>query len=137
MKYNFPLFWRSLYRSFFDSKNTTARLTRKRIIFLALFCIVWPFGMLIHWFCFWLDDILFPAYKESSHRKAVVHPRQPAQRIDLPAPPAFTRFNDLYQPDHVGYLPDPLGHTKEDHAIRGAARQQIFRQHASPSAPQI
>ena len=63
MKYNFPLFWRSLYRSFFDSKKTTARLTRKRIIFLALFCIVWPFGMLIHWFCFWLDDILFPAYK--------------------------------------------------------------------------
>jgi hypothetical protein len=63
MKYNFPLFWRTLYRSFFDSKNTTARLTRKRFIFLALFVIVWPIGMLIHWFCFWLDDIFFPDYK--------------------------------------------------------------------------
>ncbi len=64
MKYNFPLFWRSLYRSFFDSKNTTARLTKKRIIFLTLFVIVWIPGMLIHWFCFWLDDILFPDYKK-------------------------------------------------------------------------
>jgi hypothetical protein len=63
MKYNFPLFWRSLYRSFFDSKNTTARLTKKRIIFLTLFLIVWIPGMLIHWFCFWLDDIFFPEYK--------------------------------------------------------------------------
>ena len=63
MKYNFRLFWRTFYRSFFDSKNTTARLTKKRIIFLALFYLVWPIGMLIHWFCFWLDDILFPAYK--------------------------------------------------------------------------
>ncbi len=63
MKYNFRLFWRSFYRSFFDSKNTTARLTRKRFIFLALFYTVWPLGSLVHWFCFWLDDILFPAYK--------------------------------------------------------------------------
>lgn len=64
MKYNFRLFWRTLYRSFFAAKNTTARLTRKRIIFLALFYIVWPLGSLIHWFFFWLDDILFPAYKD-------------------------------------------------------------------------
>ena len=63
MKYNFRLFWRTFYRSFFDSKNTPARLTRKRITFLILFYLVWPIGGLIHWFCFALDDILFPAYK--------------------------------------------------------------------------
>jgi hypothetical protein len=63
MKYNFHLFWRTFYRSFFASKNTTARLTRKRLIFLILFYLVWPTGMLIHWLFFWLDDILFPAYK--------------------------------------------------------------------------
>ena len=63
MKYNFRLFWRTFYRSFFNSKNTPARLTRKRFLFLALFYIVWPVGMLIHWFCFWLDDMLFPEYK--------------------------------------------------------------------------
>lgn len=63
MRYNFRLFWRSFYRSFFASKNTTARLTRKRFLFLLLFYIVWPLGSLMHWFCFALDDILFPAYK--------------------------------------------------------------------------
>jgi len=69
MKYNFHLFWRSFYRSFFDSKNTTARLTRKRFFVLILFYLVWPAGSLVHWFCFWLDDILFPAYKNQPIEK--------------------------------------------------------------------
>jgi hypothetical protein len=63
MYYNFRLFWRTTYRSFFASKNTHARLTRKRLIFLLLFYAVWPIGQLIHWLCFRLDDILFPAHK--------------------------------------------------------------------------
>jgi omega-hydroxy-beta-dihydromenaquinone-9 sulfotransferase len=63
MFYNFRLFWRTTYRSFFASKNTPARLTRKRIIFLLLFYAVWPIGQLIHWLCFLLDDILFPGHK--------------------------------------------------------------------------
>lgn len=57
------------YRSFFDNKNTTARLTRKRLIFLLLFYIVWIPGMLVHWFFFWLDDLLFPAYKNQPIEK--------------------------------------------------------------------
>jgi hypothetical protein len=63
MKYNFWLFWRTTYRSFIGANKTPARLTRKRIIFLTLFYLVWPIGSLIHWFCFFLDDIFFPAYK--------------------------------------------------------------------------
>jgi len=63
MHYNFRLFWRTFYRSFFSSKNTPARLTRKRTIFLTLFYLVWPIGSLFHWFCFLLDDILFPGHK--------------------------------------------------------------------------
>lgn len=63
MRYNFRLFWRTFYRSFFDNKNTPARLTRKRFFFLILFYSVWPLGALMHWFFFWLDDILFPAHK--------------------------------------------------------------------------
>lgn len=63
MRYNFRLFWRTFYRSFFDNKNTPARLTRKRFLFLILFYSVWPLGALMHWFFFWLDDILFPAHK--------------------------------------------------------------------------
>lgn len=63
MKLNLRLFWRTFYRSFLKSKNTPAQLTKKRITFLLLFYIVWPLGQVMHWFFFWLDDILFPAYK--------------------------------------------------------------------------
>ena len=63
MFYNFRLFWRTTYRSFFASENTPARLTRKRIIFMLLFYAVWPIGSLIHWLCFFLDDIFFPGHK--------------------------------------------------------------------------
>ena len=60
---NLRLFWRTTYRSFFASKNTPARLTRKRILFLFLFYMIWPVGQLIHRLFFLLDDILFPGHK--------------------------------------------------------------------------
>jgi hypothetical protein len=69
MHYNFRLFWRTFYRSVFASKNTPARLTKKRIIFLILFYLVWIPGSLMHWVCFWLDDLLFPAYKNQPINK--------------------------------------------------------------------
>ncbi|GAB4503600.1 MAG: hypothetical protein Fur0043_05920 [Anaerolineales bacterium] len=69
MSYNFRLFWRMFYRSFFGWHGTTARLTRKRLIFLLLFYLVWPLGTLAHWFFFWLDDILYPAYKQQPVEK--------------------------------------------------------------------
>jgi len=65
MHYNLRLFWRTFYRSFFSSKNTPARLVKKRLIFLTLFYLVWPIGSLMHWFFFWLDDILFPPIKHN------------------------------------------------------------------------
>jgi hypothetical protein len=66
---NFRLFWRTTYRSFFKARNTPAHLTRKRIIFLLLFYAVWPIGQLIHWMCFFLDDILFPGHKTQKIEK--------------------------------------------------------------------
>jgi hypothetical protein len=69
MHYNFRLFWRTFYCSVFKAKNTPARITKKRIIFLVLFYLIWIPGSLIHWFCFWLDDILFPAYKDQPIEK--------------------------------------------------------------------
>jgi hypothetical protein len=69
MKYNFWLFWRTTVRSFIGANKTPARLTCKRIIFLFLFYLAWPIGSLIHWFCFFLDDIFFPAYKNLSIEK--------------------------------------------------------------------
>ncbi len=69
MYYNFRLFWRTTYRSFFASKNTPAQLTRKRLIFLLMFYAVWPIGSLMHQFCFLLDDIFFPGHKTQSVEK--------------------------------------------------------------------
>ena len=69
MTYNLRLFWRMTYRSFFKTANTPGRLTRKRIIFLALFYTVWPLVTLITWICFGLDDIFFPAYKKQPVEK--------------------------------------------------------------------
>ena len=63
MTYNFRLFWRTFYRSFFAANNTPAHLARKRLLFLLLFYLVWPIGSLMHWFCFFLDDIFFPGHK--------------------------------------------------------------------------
>jgi len=63
MQSNLHLFWRVTYRSIFAAKNTTARLTRKRAIFLSLFYLIWPIGQLIHRIFFLLDDILFPVHK--------------------------------------------------------------------------
>src|SRR5512143_3177738 len=69
MVYNFRLFWRTAYRSFFAAHNTPAQLTRKRLIFLLLFYLVWPIGTLMHLFCFFLDEILFPGHKTQSIEK--------------------------------------------------------------------
>ena len=63
MSYNFRLFWRMFYRSFFQWQGTPARLTRKRLTFIILFYLVWPLGGLAHWFFFFLDDIFFPGHK--------------------------------------------------------------------------
>ena len=65
MHYNFRLFWRTFYRSFFASKNTPAPPHSKtNHLPFPLFYLVWPIGSLLHWFVFLLDDIFFPAYKK-------------------------------------------------------------------------
>ncbi len=63
MSYNFRLFWRMFYRSFFKWKGTHACWSRKRLTFIVLFYLVWPLGGLAHWFSFFLDDIFFPGHK--------------------------------------------------------------------------
>ena len=64
MNYNFRLFLRMNYHAWFKSANTPGRLTRKRVIFLLLFYIVWIPVSLFNWLCFALDNLLFPAYKK-------------------------------------------------------------------------
>jgi omega-hydroxy-beta-dihydromenaquinone-9 sulfotransferase len=69
MKYNFNLFFKNLYDSFIGTKNTHARLTRKRSGFLILFYIVWPIWGIIVWVSFFLDSIFFPSYKKQAVEK--------------------------------------------------------------------
>jgi hypothetical protein len=69
MYYNFHNFLHTAYLSLSASQNSPARLTRKRITFLLLFYLVWPIGSLMHWFCFFLDDIFFPGHKTQSIEK--------------------------------------------------------------------
>jgi hypothetical protein len=69
MMYNFRLFWRMAYRSFFQSKGTYAQLTPRRLAFILLFYSVWPAWALFTWLCFHLDDLIFPAYKQQPIEK--------------------------------------------------------------------
>jgi hypothetical protein len=63
MTYNFRLFWRMAYRSFFKWRGTPGTLTSKRLTFLILFYFIWPVGSLFIWLGLLLDDIFFPSYK--------------------------------------------------------------------------
>ncbi len=69
MNYNFRLFWRMTVRSFLGASKTHGRLTRKRLLFLLLFYSVWPAWAVFTGFCFWLDDLLFPGYKNQPVEK--------------------------------------------------------------------
>ncbi len=69
MTYNLRLFWRMAVRSFFGTKGTHGQLTRKRLFFILLFYSVWPAWTVFTWFCFLLDDLLFPAYKKQPVEK--------------------------------------------------------------------
>jgi hypothetical protein len=69
MTYNFRLFWRMAVRSFFQSKNTYGKLTRKRITFLFIFYTIWPIWSVFTWTCFLLDDLFFSAYKQQPIEK--------------------------------------------------------------------
>jgi hypothetical protein len=64
MQYNLKLFLKNWKQSFFQSKGTHAHLTRKRLGFLTLFYIVWPVWGLIVWISFFLDNLLFPKFKQ-------------------------------------------------------------------------
>src|SRR5271157_3675493 len=69
MAYNFHLFLRTTMRSFINTGNTHARLKHKRLVFVLLFYCVWPWWTLFTGLCFWLDDFLFPAYRQQPVEK--------------------------------------------------------------------
>ncbi len=69
MIYNFRLFWRMAYRSFFKQRGTHGQINRKRLIFILIFYTIWPLWTLITWFCFLLDDLVWPGHKTQKVEK--------------------------------------------------------------------
>lgn len=98
MKFNSKLFIKVIYASLFSSKKLGVRLTHRRIIFLTIFSVVWPLAMCIHWLCFFLDDILFPGYKQIKIIKPLFiigNPRSGSTFLHrvIASDPAFTCFS--------------------------------------------
>jgi len=71
LAFNFRLFFRLTYRSLFRARGTHARWTPKRVVFLVGFYLVFVPWQLLNWFCFVLDDVLFPDYRDVAVREPV------------------------------------------------------------------
>ena len=66
---NARLYFRVLYRSLFQHKNTQGPLKGRRIIFLLMFIPVWSLGQVLHWLFIFLDDLVHPAYRQQTVTK--------------------------------------------------------------------
>lgn len=69
MAYNIKLFWRMAAHAVFGPQNEVSRLTPRRVRFLFLFLLLWPPYTFLTWCFFWLDDLLFPGYKQQPVEK--------------------------------------------------------------------
>lgn len=64
MPFNFRHALEYVYYSFFKAKNTPARLSGKRVLFLVGLFLLYPFWHLYLRLGVYLDEILFPAYRQ-------------------------------------------------------------------------
>ena len=71
MYFDFHMFFRLARLSFRAGKHAPTSLTCKRISFLIAFFTVFPIVQLFNAFCFWLDDMFFPGYREIDLQKSV------------------------------------------------------------------
>lgn len=66
MKLNFRLFFKTMYRSFFDSDGTPGRLTPKRffiLLFIFLFYPLWHFSIRL---AYGLDELFYPEHQNQN-----------------------------------------------------------------------
>jgi hypothetical protein len=71
MAFNYKLFFKHVYHSFFKTKNTHVRLTARRIKFLIIFYFTFIIYVSFTWFCFLLDELFFPGYKKTDIKKGI------------------------------------------------------------------
>lgn len=63
-RYGFPVFFRLLRRTLFESRGTFARMTPRRALTMAVFVPGLFFGQIIHRIAFVLDDLFFPGWRD-------------------------------------------------------------------------
>ena len=71
MYFDFRTFFRVAYLSFFKWRESPARLTVKRALFLVGFFLIFPMVQIFNVFCFFLDQIFFPGYQKIEIEKPV------------------------------------------------------------------
>jgi omega-hydroxy-beta-dihydromenaquinone-9 sulfotransferase len=69
MTFNVKLFFRLVYRTFFHTRGTNARLTLKRVLVLLLFAVLYPAVEIVNGLGFLLDSILFRGYRDQKVRE--------------------------------------------------------------------
>jgi len=69
MAFNFKLFFRLAYRTFFHTRGTNARLTLKRVFVLLLFAVLYPAVEMLNWLGFLLDSMLIRGYRDQTVRE--------------------------------------------------------------------
>lgn len=71
MTFNFSLMFRMMAKSIFAYHKTGGRLNVKRILFTVTFPFWYGFLELVNWTCLLLDEILFPAYRQTAVTRPV------------------------------------------------------------------
>jgi len=71
MSFNFSLILRMYFKSIFAYNETGSRFTFKRIIFVLSFPIWYGFLEITNWTCLFLDEIIFPGYRNVEIKKPV------------------------------------------------------------------
>jgi hypothetical protein len=66
MPFNFRHAFEFFYYSFFKAENTPARLSWKRVLFLCVIFLLYPFWHLYLRFGYYLDEIFFPGYRQQT-----------------------------------------------------------------------
>lgn len=71
MSFDFGLMLRMYFKSIFAYHETGARFTFKRIVFVLSFPIWYGFLEITNWICLFLDEIIFPGYRNVEIKKPV------------------------------------------------------------------
>jgi hypothetical protein len=71
LRFNFRLFFRLTYLALFKAGGTVARLTSRRVLFLALFYGIFPLAAMITWIGWLLDGVFFRGYRSQPVREPV------------------------------------------------------------------